>query len=183
MHTEFLPATRYYQYTDWMKNQDAEARRLYFGVAGGDDMIDRLMLTIEADPDNHKFLVAVSHGHWAGTIHIAISGTQVEFGIMVGESYRGQGIGGMLLEQALIWARNRGYRELYMHCLSWNQPIKHLCAKHGLQLRNMLGETDVTIPLPPASWTTLIQETNTKNRNIFHTFLENSTFLYHEIYG
>jgi GNAT superfamily N-acetyltransferase len=181
--TEFLPEQQYYKYGDWMKSQDDEARHLYFGVAADNSIIDRLMLDIEANPNNHKFLIVTEDNQWVGTLHIAIGGTQVEFGLMVSREYRGRGIGGIMLEEALLWARNRGYKELFMHCLTWNQPIKHLCDKHGLKSRSMFGESEVQVEIPQSSWTSIIKEVNIRNRNIFHTYLQNSTRWYQEIYS
>jgi RimJ/RimL family protein N-acetyltransferase len=107
----------------------------------------------------------------------------VEFGVIVHKDYRGQGIANQLLEEAILWAQNRGYRELYMHCLGWNKPIKHLCDKHGLHPRNVYGDSEVQIELPYANWVTLNKEIAIKQRNIFHRFLQNSQMLYQEIYG
>jgi GNAT superfamily N-acetyltransferase len=107
----------------------------------------------------------------------------VEFGVIVDEDYRGQGVAGNLLDEAIIWARNRGYTELYMHCLGWNKPIQHLCHKHGLETKNMLGDSEVELKLDPANWITINKEICIKHRNIFHTLLQANSMLYREMYG
>jgi hypothetical protein len=88
-----------------------------------------------------------------------------------------------MLEESLVWAKNRGYRDLFMHCLGWNKPIQHLCHKHGLKLRNVYGDSEVQVKLGPPTWMTVAQEVGIQQRNVFHTFLQNSTFLYQELYG
>jgi GNAT superfamily N-acetyltransferase len=181
--TEFLTIKQYNEYGTWLKSQDDETRSLYFGVVGGDYIIDGLMDTICSFPDDHYILIAKDKTQWLGTIHIAVSGTTVEFGVIVHKDHRGQGIANQLLEEAILWAQNRGYRELYMHCLGWNKPIKHLCDKHGLHPRNVYGDSEVQIELPYANWVTLNKEIAIKQRNIFHRFLQNSQMLYQEIYG
>lgn len=182
--TEFLPAQRYYQYGDWLQNQDADTQQLYFGAAGGRGIVESLMDCIEADPSQHEILVAQNGHSWVGTLHIAkITSSQVEFGIIVHKDHRGQGIANDMLEEAIVWARNRGYRELFMHCVGWNRPIRHLCQKHGLLPRNMLGDSEVNITLNPPSWTTMIQEAGIKQRNVYHAFLQNTQFLFQELYG
>jgi GNAT superfamily N-acetyltransferase len=136
-----------------------------------------------ANPDDHFFLVAKDGARWVGTIHIAVNGTVVEFGVIVDGEYRGQGVAGNLLEEAIVWSRNRGYKELFMHCLGWNKPIQHLCHKHGLETHDMHGDSEAEIKLSPANWITINREICIKQRNLFHTFLQNNSMLYREIYG
>ena len=181
--TEFLPIGQFDKYGDWLKNQNDETKELYFGVAGSDHVIDSLMDRISTFCTDHWILVARDKNTWVGTIHIAVNGPTVEFGIIVDPDYRGQGIAGDMLEEAILWAQNRGYSELFMHCLGWNKPIKHLCDKHGLRPRNVYGDSEVQISLPHATWATLNKEVAIKQRNMFHMFLQNSQQLYQEIYG
>lgn len=181
--TEFLPIRDYPKFKDWLEVQDEETRQLYFGVAGTQHLIDDLMDRVIGNPDEHYFLVARDGKRWAGTIHIAVHNRTVEFGVIVHEEYRGQGIASQMMEEALVWARNRGYRELYMHCLGWNKPIKHLCHKHGLTTTNMLGDTEAELRLPPADWITINQEFVSRQRNLYHAFLQNNWMTYQEIYG
>jgi RimJ/RimL family protein N-acetyltransferase len=182
--TEFLAHQDHYRYGDWLKSQDDDTRYLYFGVTGGEGLIERLIDQIEIKPDQHEILVAKNCDGWIGTLHIAkINATTIEFGMIVHKDYRGEGIGNTMLEEAIVWARNRNYSELFMHCLGWNKPIQHLCQKHGLLPRNILGDSEVNIHLNPPSWITIAQEVGIKQRNVYHTFLQNSKFLYQEMYG
>jgi len=181
--TEFLPVKDYSQYRDWLLIQDEETRQLYFGVAGSQYVIDSLMDRIIGNPDEHYFLVAREGNRWAGTIHIAISNRAVEFGVIVHEDFRGQGIAGTMLEEAIFWARNRRYKELYMHCLGWNKPIQHLCHKHGLETKNCYGDSEVEVKLAPADWITINKEICIKQRNMYHMFLQKNLSWYQELYG
>ena len=182
--TEFLLKPDRYRYGDWLNAQDVETQQLYFGVASNTGLIERLIERIEAEPTQHEILVAQNCNGWLGTVHIAkINSTTVEFGIIVHQDYRGQGIGNGMLEESIVWARNRNYSELFMHCLGYNKPIQHLCQKHGLLPRNILGDSEVNIHLNPPSWVTVVQEVGIKQRNVYHTFLQNSQFLYQEMYG
>lgn len=181
--TEFLAVDDYAQFGNWLTIQDEETRQLYFGVSGSQHIIENLMQRVLSAPDNHHFLVAKDGKRWVGTIHIATHNTVVEFGVIVDEEYRGKGVAGDMIEEAILWARNRGYTDLYMHCLGWNKPIQHLCHKHGLETRNMLGDSEVELKLEPANWITINKEFCIKQRNLFHMFLQNSKNLYQEIYG
>ena len=181
--TEFLPFDQFDKYGDWLKSQPDETKELYFGVAGSDHVINSLMDRIRTFRMDHWILVAKDQGKWVGTLHIATDGTRVEFGLIVDANRRGEGIASTMLEEALTWAKNRGYRDLFMHCLGWNKPIQHLCHKHGLKPHNVYGDSEVQITLGPPTWFTVAKEVGIAQRNVFHKFLQNSQFLYQEIYG
>lgn len=183
IRTEFLSVKDYSEFGHWLDVQDEETRQLYFGVAGSQHVIESLMARILENPEKHHFLIARDGNRWIGSVHIATHNDVVEFGLIVDEDYRGQGVAGNLLDEAIIWARNRGYKELYMHCLGWNKPIQHLCHKHGLATKNMLGDSEVELTLQPANWITINKEICIKQRNLFHMFLQNSQDLYKGIYG
>jgi len=182
--TECLSSKHHYQYGDWLKNLDEETRQLYFGTGTGPGLVESLVDRIETEPDCHEILVARNCKEWLGTLHIAkINDSEVEFGIIVHRDYRGEGIANGMLQEAIVWARNRGYTELFMHCLSSNKPIQHLCQKHGLMPHNIMGDSEVKVKLNPPSWATIASEVGINQRNIYHTFLQNSQLLYQEIYG
>ena len=181
--TEFLPVQDYSKFGNWLEIQDEETRQLYFGVAGSQHVIVALMDRVISNPDDHYFLIARDGERWVGSIHIAVHNKVVEFGVIVDEDYRGQGVANILMEEALVWSRNRGYTELYMHCLGWNKPIQHLCHKHGLETQNMYGDAEVEVKLDPANWITINKEICIKQKNLFHRFLQDTRTLYQEIYG
>ena len=182
--TEFLTPKNFYQYGDWLRNQDNETRELYFGTASGLGVIESLMDRIEADSDSHNFLIARNCDGWLGTLHMAqLNKSEVEFGIIVKKELRGEGIGSMLLDEGITWARNRGFTGLYMHRLTWNQPVRHLCQKHGLKIRSINTESEVQVELDPPTWITLQREIAYKNRNVWHRLLQDSQHLFKEIYG
>ena len=181
--TKFLPIDQFDQYGDWLRGQDIETCELYFGVAGSDHVIDNLMDRIHTNSADHWILVAQDQDLWIGTLHIAINGTTVEFGLIVRPDRRGEGIASRMLEEALIWVRNRGYQELFMHCLGWNKPIRHLCHKHGLEPKNVYGDSEVEMKLPPANWVTINKEICINQRNWYHKFLQNNWALYQQVYS
>lgn len=181
--TAFLTFKQFLEYGTWLKSQDAETRQLYFGIAASDFVIDSLVDRIISEPDEHHILVATKNGKWVGTVHIATNMSTVEFGIIVDQDHRGQGIGNQLIEEAIVWARNRKYKELFMHCISSNTAIRYLCNKHGLQSRNMMGESEVNMPLDPPNWVTISKEVTARQRSMFHLYLQTNTKFYEELYG
>lgn len=169
--TRFLVDGEYSQYADWLKSRDLEARQLYFGYNTSDENIDELVKRIIDHSDDHYFLVAESATGWVGTLHIAIVGSEVEFGLMVAKELRGHGIGTLMMDEALLWARNRGYSELMMHCLTYNKPIQALCHKYGLETTNMYGESETKVKLPPANFATLTKEAAIRNKQAWRLML------------
>ena len=180
---QWLDAPKYHRYGQWLQEQDADTLQTYFGSAGP-GIIESLVLRIEAEPDRHAFLVASNCEDWLGTLHIAeITKQQVEFGLIVHRNHRGLGIGSDLLTQGIVWSRNRGYTELFMHCLGHNAAIWHLCDKHGLEPRGLGGDSETKVALAPATWITLNQELITRQRNLFYMALQQTWQPFQESLG
>ena len=50
--------------------------------------------------------------------------------------------------------------------------FRSLCTKHGLELRERDGDSEVDVPLPPLSFISLGKEVAVTNRNIFTKILQ-----------
>jgi RimJ/RimL family protein N-acetyltransferase len=173
--TQFLPRSDYDLYGLWLKQHDFETLKLYFGMSVTSGYIDYLMSRIKENDTKHHFLVARDRKRWIGVVHIAdIPNGGAEFGFIVDPEYRQQGIADRLMDEATTWCQNRGYTRLFLHCLSWNEPIKKLCLKHGLEVHKEDGDAEVNIQLPPPSFYTIGKEITSVNRNLF-TMLLNRT--------
>jgi GNAT superfamily N-acetyltransferase len=171
--TMFLPRGEYDMYGDWLLRQDADTLRNYFGVAVTPGFVRELVDRMAMSPGKHQVLVALDDSTWVGTLHMAMNlNADIEFGIIVARERRGQGIADRLMDEAVTWAQNRRYSKLYLHCLSWNQPVKHLCKKYGLEIHNHDGSGEVNIELPPPSMISVGKEFASLNRNIFTKLLE-----------
>lgn len=182
--TRFLDYNEYPEYADWMKSQDHDSRQLYFGMGISDEGIDTLVEKFIREKHNHYFLVAEDRGIWVGTIHIAIQNVdEVEFGVMVATGRRKQGIADTMLREAILWARNRGFHSLYMHCLAYDNAIKHLCTKHGLSIKTEYGESDVKVPLPAPTPVSIGKEIVNTTRNMYTLLLQRNLQVFESIYG
>ena len=182
--TRFLTYSEYPEYAEWMKSQDADSRQLYFGMGISDAGIDHLVNGIVKRKQDHYFLVAEDRDIWVGTIHIAIQNVdEVEFGVMVATGRRKQGIADTMLREAIIWARNRGFHSLYMHCLAYNAAIRHLCTKHGLSIKTEHGESDVNVALPVPTPVSIGKEIVTCTRNMYTLMLQRNLEVFESIYG
>jgi GNAT superfamily N-acetyltransferase len=156
--TEFLSRDQFSEYGSWLQLQDPQTLHDYFGYTLSHEAIDGLINRLASNPKENHFLLAKVNGQWAGTIHIATHSTEVEFGVIVATQYRKQGIADVMMDEAITWARNRYYQDLFMHCISWNRPIKHLCQKHGLVPRNLIGDSEANLTLLPPTPATFFKE-------------------------
>jgi RimJ/RimL family protein N-acetyltransferase len=181
--TRFLHKHEYPEYAAWVKKLDTDTRATYFGVAYTDEHIDDLVKKIVEHSDEHHFLVAEYLGEWIGTIHCAETNKEeVEFGFIVDPLHRGHGIADRMMTEAMTWARNRGYHHLYLHCLAWNQPIKRLCIKHGMELHTEYGETETKFELEPPDLHSWTEEMLTRNRQSYRMFLQTINPFLKEVY-
>jgi RimJ/RimL family protein N-acetyltransferase len=182
--TRFLHPDDYSLFGPWLKRLSDEDRRMYFGVTVTSDYIDHLIQRIVSDSENHHFLISYNCNGWLGVLHIArVSDQSIEFGLSVDESYRNFGIGSDLLREGIVWARNRGYQQLYLHCVKWNTAMVHLATKHDLAMRHEDGDIDVLTQLTPPSWYSLQQETADVNRRMFHLWLNRTFFPFQDVAG
>jgi GNAT superfamily N-acetyltransferase len=182
--TRFLSIDQYELYGSWLREQSEETLTTYFGIAVSTTYITHLIDSIVSNPEEHHFLIATQGATWVGVVHLArISETEMEFGIMVAEPYRSQGIADQLMSEAIVWIRNRGFDTLYLHCVTWNRAMKHLAHKHGLVMYEDHGDTEVCTRIPPPSMISYAQEAVTRNRNIFIMSLQQAWFPFDEILG
>jgi len=182
--TRFLGIDNYELYGSWLREQSKETLATYFGIVVNDTYINHVIDGIVSNPEEHYFLIAVQGTTWVGVIHMArISEIEMEFGIIVAEPYRGQGVADLLMNEAITWIRNRGFNTLYLHCVTWNLSMKHLAHKHGLVMHEDHGDTEVCSRIPPPSVISYAQEAVTRNRNIFMMGLQQSWFPFNEILG
>lgn len=184
IQTRFLASHEYEGYRQWLLERDSETLTSYFGIITNETFINNLVDKIIANPQGHNFLIALIDNEWVGVIHMAkVSDTVMEFGVMVSESHRNRGVADELMSEAIVWIRNRGYDQLYLHCLNNNSAMKHLADKHGLSIQEKMGEIDSMTRVPPPSLVSYIQEASNCQKNIFFINLRKSWSPFSEIYG
>jgi len=182
--TRFLTIDEFGLYGDWLREQSPETLANYFGIGVNSTFINSLTDGIASNPEEHYFLVATRGTEWTGVIHMArMSEHDMEFGIMVTEKYRHQGIADQLMSEAIVWIQNRGYDTLYLHCLNRNHVMQHLANKHGLELVHDHGDVESLTKIPPPSLVTYAKEAATTNKNIFFMSLQNVWRPFTEIAG
>ena len=83
---------------------------------------------------------------------------RAEIALSVEGPFQGQGVGGRLLEQILVVARNRMIRTIHIVSLVENEPMQHLAEKFGARTETYLSSTEGLIGLPWPSYVSLLQE-------------------------
>lgn len=164
------------KYAIFLKQRSMGSLSIYFGHAVTNERIELLVDDMIANPSMHHIVVAEDvDKDIVGTVHIAqMNDHEVEFGVMVAEAYRQKGIASGLMDYAMTWSRNRGFRDLYMHCLSYNAPIKHLVTKHGLAISRDGIESDARVTMPPTNIFSIghemvLRQQNAVNMSVNHT--------------
>jgi len=166
--TYFMPTTQFRRVGNWLKSLDADTLRSYFGFSLNQNGIDHLVTKWKINTANHYFLIAHRADQWVGILHIATFNDEVEFGVIVKQEFRRQGIADQLLNEAITWAQNRGYQKLFMHCVVENQVIQRLCEKHQLTICNTYGDIVGEMKLPKANWRSMLQESIQRQANWYY---------------
>ena len=81
-----------------------------------------------------------------------------EFAVSVERPWQRQGIAARLLAQAVVVARNRNIRDLYMLCMPENEPMRRLARKVGIGLVFRDGEITGHVDLPAPDQLTVFAE-------------------------
>lgn len=95
----------------------------------------RYLRTIHKHPDAAVY-VAEDEGAIVGRLSLSrdqhpASRHVADLGLMVAESHRRQGVGTMLLDQAVVWARASEIAKLELHVFPWNEPALGLYTSFG----------------------------------------------------
>jgi RimJ/RimL family protein N-acetyltransferase len=137
---------------------DGEDRRLRFGSSIADMAIQQYVDRIDFVRDG-VFAVQEDEGpRLLAVIHVALSATSAELGLSVLPGHRGQGLGGALFSRAVTYLRNRGTREVFVHCLTENGAMMQLARKNRMRIVPAGQETDARLALDPATADTLFSE-------------------------
>lgn len=126
---------------------EAGDRRLRFGSTTSDAVICGYVGRIDFDRDA-VFGIFDERLRLLGAAHFARASGHAELGVSVLAGHRNRGIGGALLERAVLRARNWGVQALLMHCLKENAAMMHLARKQGMRIATDAGEADAWLELP-----------------------------------
>lgn len=145
-HSQIEYLADYAQHLKSLSNEDRYTR---FGHAASADAIDRLMLNILYNQDQHHIFTYYIDDHIVGFGHLAREGADWELAVSVEKTYQGRGIADELMKYMIDWGKTHGVNAVYMHCITENQKIQHLARKHGLRTIDRSGaEITAQVKLP-----------------------------------
>jgi GNAT superfamily N-acetyltransferase len=137
---------------------DPNDRYLRFGNPAPDAQICKYVDMLDFEHDEvfgifNRRLELVAMAHLAHPTDPADSGEAAmsEFGVTVLRSARGRGFGKRLFEHAVLHARNRGVRLLFIHALSENAVMLKIARNAGATLHREGAESDAVLALPEDS--------------------------------
>lgn len=125
-------------------------RRLRFGTPTSDSAVAHYVEGIAFGHDA-VFGVRDENDTLVGMTHVAQAVELAELGLSVAEVQRGRGLAQAMFRRAALHARNRGIRELYMHCLAENAVMMHVARKAGMRIVIDGPERDAWLALPRAT--------------------------------
>lgn len=163
-------------YGSFLKQRSLDSLVMYFGYAVNYENIDRLIVSMMDHPQHHHVLLAEDDNfETIATVHMAqMSQHEMELGFMVAEQHRKQGVASAMMDYAMTWCRNRGYNDIFMHCLSYNAPIKHLVRKHGLEVTTEGTEADARVTLPKTNIFSIGHEMFMRQQNLINTNIKHN---------
>jgi len=133
-----------------------EDRRLRFGAMVSDNFIEHYIHS--SFDDESKWFGCEEDGRIIAACHAAVKNGDAELGCSVDKEYRGEGLAQKMFDRAVTWLRTQGITEVFMHCLTENQVMKHIARKNDMTVVSECGETDATVEVKPASVATVMKD-------------------------
>ena len=126
---------------------EGDDRRLRFGVSISDEAIANYV-TKSMQDDNSVWFVC-GEQEIVAACHVAIYNNEGELGCSVDPESRGLGLAQQLFDRAIVYLRAHNIVDVYMHCLSENQVMKHIAKKNDMTVVSCDGEADAKIKVDP----------------------------------
>ncbi len=150
---------------------DMASRFLRFGYAASDEHIERYADSLDFDHDeifgifNRRLeLIGLAHLAYRAAA-VAPPGresrradTMAEFGVSVLPQARRRGFGARLFEHAMLHARNRHVRTLFIHALSENTAMLRIARNAGAVVERNGSESEAWLALPPDTFGSHLDE-------------------------
>lgn len=138
---------------DHLLQLSVDDRLLRFGYAASDERIAAYVQQIDYEHDQlfgvfDRRLRLIAQAHLAFDPAKASTTAAAEFGVSVLPKARGQGMGSLLFDHAVLLARNRGVRELRIHLLRQNQAMLAIVRRAGAAIDFDGGDATARVTLP-----------------------------------
>ena len=134
-----------------------EDRRLRFGAMVSDNYIENYIHSSFND-ESKWFGCEDQDGNIIAACHAAVVGGDAELGCSVDRQYRGEGLAQQMFDRAVTWLRTQGIKEVFMHCLTENQVMRHIAKKNDMTIVSEFGDTDAIVGIQPATTATVMKD-------------------------
>lgn len=139
MIIRLLLEREYPRYAQHLKRLNADDRYMRFNNATTDEQIDTHVIT--AQLAERVVIVGLNNEHEiVAALEMASYGDEVEVGLTVEESHRGQGNGTRLFIIAVDIAQGLGVKIMRSHCLSHNRFMVRIARSMGMEVHCDDGE-------------------------------------------
>lgn len=142
-----------------LKSLNEEDRYMRFGYLIRDDQIEKYVERSygQENETSQWFGIFDDEGLIIASLHVVmVTSKKAEMGCSVNPDQRNQGIGQILFERGLVWARANGAKTIYMQCLSQNAAMQKIAKRNGMLVATMaynekegkleFPNTDITAP-------------------------------------
>ena len=140
-------------------------RYLRFGFAATDAQISKYVDLLDFEHDEvfgvfsrRLELIAMAHLAHAAVVATKDRPQASEFGVSVLLRARNRGFGRRLFEHAVLHARNRGVKTLFIHALSENRPMLKIARSAGAIVERDGSESEAWLTLPPDTFASHVGE-------------------------
>lgn len=155
-----------------------EDRRLRFGAMTTNELI-RSYVEKSWDSDDSQWFGCLSKGKIVSSCHVAIYKDEAELGCSVDKDYRGMGLAQSMFDRAVTYLRAGGITNVYMHCLTENDVMRHIAKKNDMTVVSCSGETDANIKVSPPTMATAMKDAYLDRIAIYDMLIRTQS----EIYG
>ena len=147
---------------DHLKSLSEQDRYFRFGFSAKDEQIDRYVEGLDFERDEifgiyNRRLKLIAMAHIAFSIDMRMNPSS-EFGVSVLAQARGRGYGARLFERAVMHARNRGVKTMFVHVLSENTAMLQIARNARATVERDGAESEAHLALPPATLNTQLAE-------------------------
>jgi RimJ/RimL family protein N-acetyltransferase len=157
-------------------NLKGEDRRLRFGALVSDESIDSYVKKTLINDDT--WFVFGKH-EIVAACHVSIYKEEAELGCSVNMEFRKQKFAQALFNRAIIYLRANNIKNVYMHCLSENEAMRHIAKKNDMTVVRCSEESNALVQIDPPSPLTLYHNEYLNNIAIYDMLIRTQS----EVYG
>ena len=154
-----------------------EDRRLRFGGQTTDEFISDYVKKA-FDDINSQWFGCVANAKVVSACHAAIHNGEAELGCSVDKEYRGKGLAQEMFDRAVTYLRSNGVTNVYMHCLTENEVMRHIAKKNLMTIVSCYGETDAKVEVQPATPLTAVKDAYLDRMAIYDMLFRSNAEMY-----